>query len=107
MNTSSQDSALSPLLRWLDQRQDRVATLQGDLTAFRALGPENGGEGELAKALYIEDCLRACGVSDIRRLDAADPRVPSGLRPNVVARIPGRSSRTLSNKKCRQLCRTF
>ena len=50
---------------------------------------------ELAKALYIEDCLRACGVSDIRRLDAADPRVPSGLRPNVVARIPGRSSRTL------------
>ena len=95
MNTSSQDSALSPLLRWLDQRQDRVAALQGDLTAFRALGPENGGEGELAKALYIEDCLRACGVSDIRRLDAADPRVPSGLRPNVVARIPGRSSRTL------------
>ena len=34
-------------------------------------------------------------MSDIRRLDAADPRVPSGLRPNVVARIPGRSSRTL------------
>ena len=51
MNTSSQDSALSPLLHWLDQRQDRVAALQGDLTAFRALGPENGGEGELAKAL--------------------------------------------------------
>ena len=95
MNTSSQDSALSSLRHWLDQRQDRVAALQGDLTAFRALGPENGGEGELAKALYIEDCLRACGVGDIRRLDAADPRVPSGLRPNVVARIPGRSSRAL------------
>ena len=71
MNTSSQDNALSSLRHWLDQRQDRVAALQGDLTAFRALGPENGGEGELAKALYIEDCLRACGVGDIRRLDAA------------------------------------
>lgn len=95
MNTCPQDSSLSSLLHWLAARQDRVVALQGDLTAFRALGPENGGQGELDKALYIEACLRACGVEDIRRLDAPDPRVPSGVRPNVVARIPGRSSRTL------------
>ena len=79
MNTSSQDSALSPLLHWLDQRQDRVAALQGDLTAFRALGPENGGEGELAKALYIEDCLRALRAAPQRGGPHPRPLLPDAL----------------------------
>lgn len=83
------------LIYGLAQRGERVAALQAALTACRALGPENGGPGELEKACRIAAWLSACGVTDQRRLDARDTRVPSGLRPNLVARIPGRAARTL------------
>ncbi len=86
---------LEMLLRGLAQREDRVVALQTALTACRALGPDNGGQGEMEKACFIEACLRACGVSDLVRLDAPDPRVESGVRPNLIARFSGTTSRTL------------
>lgn len=49
----------------------------------------------MPKALYLEGLLRELGVTDILRIDAPDPRVPDGVRPNVVARIPGASPRRL------------
>ena len=76
-------------------RADRVVALQQALTACRALGPENGGQGEEEKAAFITAQLQAAGVTDLRRLDAPDDRVACGHRPNLVARIPGRSPRTL------------
>lgn len=78
----------------LNQSQ-RVWELQTALTALPALGPENGGQGELAKALYIEKCLKEIGVTVIRRLDSPDSRVESGLRPNIITRMPGLSRHTL------------
>ena len=82
-------------LQHIASQRGRVIELQTALTAFRALGPENGGDGEHAKAAYIEEQLRACGVTDITHVDSPDARVTSGLRPNIVARIPGASPRTL------------
>ncbi|SDF75348.1 M20 family metallo-hydrolase [Desulfovibrio legallii] len=86
---------LDTLLRGLAGREDRVAELQAVLTACQALGPDNGGQGEMEKTRCITDWLKACGVTDLTRLDAPDPRVPDGLRPNLVARVPGKSRRTL------------
>lgn len=82
-------------LQHIASQRGRVIEIQTALTAFRALGPENGGDGEHAKAAYIEEQLRACGVTDITHVDSPDARVTSGLRPNIVARIPGASPRTL------------
>ena len=73
----------------------RVVELQTALTACKALGPDNGGQGEAAKVAFIARQLEACGIRDIRQFDAPDPRVPGGVRPNLVARLAGRSSRTL------------
>lgn len=83
------------LIRHLRAQGERAAALQAELTALPALGPENGGRGEAEKAAFIEGLLAACGVTDVRRVDSPDARVPSGIRPNLVARVPGELSRTL------------
>lgn len=87
--------SLQPLIGVLAGRADRIVALQQALTACRALGPENGGQGEEEKTAFIAAQLQAAGVTDLRRLDAPDDRVACGHRPNLVARIPGRSPRTL------------
>ena len=86
---------LDRLLAGLAERGERVVELQSALTACKALGPDNGGRGELDKVRRITDWLTACGVRDLRRMDAPDNRVPDGLRPNLIARLSGTTSRTL------------
>ena len=83
------------LLALLSGRAERVFELQSAMTARRGLGPDNGGDGEQSKAEYLEAWLRSFGIDDIEHVDAADDRVPSRRRPNLIVRIPGRSSRTV------------
>lgn len=83
------------LLDALSGCADRVFELQSAMTARRGLGPGNGGDGEQNKADYLEAWLRSFGVDDVEHADAPDDRVPSGRRPNIIARIPGRTGRTL------------
>lgn len=80
----------SRLIESIGQQRDKVIEYQTRMTELPALGPENAGTGEMPKALYLEGLLRELGVTDILRIDAPDPRVPDGVRPNVVARIPRR-----------------
>lgn len=86
---------LDTLLKALAGRIDRALELQTGLTSFPAFGPDSGGPGEWDKAAWLEARLRAWGLTDIERLDADDARVPSGKRPNMIVRVPGRSGRTL------------
>ncbi len=67
------------------------------LTAIPALGPENDGEGELKKAEYIKTVLKdKLHADEILEINAPDDRVPSGIRPNLVAKFKGKdSSRTI------------
>lgn len=66
--------------------------IQRALCSFPALSPENGGEGEWAKMVWIENYLREKNVRHIERIDSPDPRVPSGFRPNLIAKVPGSGS---------------
>lgn len=86
---------LGKVLSAIDESTQQLVDWQSALTAARAVGPENGGEGESAKAALVESWLRDMGIDDILHVDAPDDRVPSGLRPNIVATIPGESSRAL------------
>ncbi|MEI3478342.1 M20 family metallo-hydrolase [uncultured Bilophila sp.] len=88
-------AAYSQLIESIGRQREAVIGYQSRMTAIPALGPDNGGTGEMPKALYLEGVLRDLGVSDILRVDAPDDRVPDGVRPNIVARIPGKSSRRL------------
>ena len=84
---------LDTLLKALAGRADRALELQTGLTSFPAFGPDSGGPGEWDKAAWLEARLRAYGLTDIERLDADDERVPSGKRPNMIVRVPGKSKR--------------
>ena len=65
--------------------------LETELTKRPAVSPESGGEGELDKALFLETWLKTKGITLLERHDAPDPRAKGGVRPNVVATIPGKA----------------
>lgn len=71
-----------------------MINLQIELTSIPAIAPDNGGEGEMGKAVFLTGRLHEFGFKDITRIDAPDPRVPSGVRPNIFLKIPGKQERT-------------
>ncbi len=86
---------LDALLASLDQKRDMVIDLQRELTAIPALGPDNGGPGEREKADRLKALLAEMGFPEVREINAPDPRVPCGHRPNLAVVVPGRdASRT-------------
>jgi succinyl-diaminopimelate desuccinylase len=66
-----------------------------ELLRVPAVGPENGGEGELAKAEVLMKFLCEVCFDVVERFDAADSRVPAGKRPNIVATLQGESTQRL------------
>ncbi len=83
------------LFDYLETQQNQVITLQKDLVAMQAVGPENNGPGEGQKADYLQQYLQHLGLEKIIQMPASDPRVQGGQRPNLAAILPGKdSSRT-------------
>jgi succinyl-diaminopimelate desuccinylase len=74
----------------IEASEPGMIELESLLTSIPALAPESGGQGELAKAEALEAWLRKKGITDLVRMDARDPRVASGIRPNILATIPGK-----------------
>jgi len=60
-----------------------------ELIRIPAIGPENGGDGELRKAEKLTEILEEVGFDKIERYDAGDSRVSSGKRPNIIAYYHG------------------
>lgn len=83
------------LLSFLDDQRDLVIELQKEMTARPALCPSSGGQGEKEKADYLRGWLEANNITDIEELRAPDSRVNCEYRPTIIARIPGKSSKTL------------
>lgn len=78
-------------LEFIDGSEQGIVELEKILTAIPALAPESGGDGELAKAQALEAWLKKNGIVELERHDAPDSRVSSGIRPNIVATIRGRT----------------
>lgn len=85
--------ALNDLIQCILAQRDLVAGLQKSLTAIPAFGPENGGQGEFKKAELIEKLVS--GKAQIIHVNSPDPRVESGIRPNIIAVIPGQTQKKL------------
>lgn len=75
----------------IDAFKKAMIQLQIDLCALPALSPENGGDGEYLKAIFLRDFLLRCGFVNFRECPAPDNRVSSGLRPNILVHLPGRN----------------
>ncbi len=89
MDTNDAREELDRLSAWIAGQTEGMVALQKTLTAIPAMAPESGGEGELAKCEALERFLSSLGFDRFERHDAPDPRVPSGLRPNLVVTVPG------------------
>lgn len=86
---------LEPLFQHLDAQAERIVGWQRAMTARPALGPDNNGTGEADKAAWLQEELGRLRLTGITRYDCPDARVPAGFRPNMAARLPGKSGRTL------------
>jgi len=65
-----------------------ILSLYSKLIPVKAIAPDLGGEGELDRALLVEDALRELGLRPTR-VDAKDERAKGGVRPNILALVPG------------------
>lgn len=75
----------------IDSYREEMIELQIALSAHPAVGPENGGDGELLKANFLKDRLTKLGFKNFRHYDAKDSRVSSGIRPNFVTTLEGKN----------------
>jgi succinyl-diaminopimelate desuccinylase len=77
------------IFSWIDEALPVAVELETELTKRPAVSPESGGEGELDKCVFLEGWLRSQGLTRLERYDAADSRASGGLRPNLIAALPG------------------
>ena len=73
----------------IESYRDAMIDLQIGLTAIPAVGPENGGDGELLKANYLKKRLIELGFTNFQHYDARDERVSSTIRPNFFTTVEG------------------
>lgn len=88
-------SSLESILSWVDRSRDDMIRFMVELLKIRAVNPESGGEGEYARALYVQRELEKLGLK-VTRYDIPDNRVPEKARVNFTSIIEGRdTSRTV------------
>jgi succinyl-diaminopimelate desuccinylase len=85
----AQDNRFRLLSQRLAASQPEMIALQGQLVARPAVGPDQGGAGEGVKAAFLRELLTGWGLK-VDNYPAPDPRVAEGVRPNLVAVLPGR-----------------
>lgn len=68
-----------------------IVELETELCRRPAMSPDSGGEGEADKCEFLQAWLASRGITRLERHDAPDGRVKSGVRPNLIATIPGES----------------
>lgn len=60
-----------------------------EMCRIRAIAPESGGDGEVERASFILMQLSRLGFDNVQVIEAKDPRVSAGYRPNIIVTIPG------------------
>lgn len=84
---------LDDVLKSLDQSESEVITIMKGMIPIQAMSPSNGGDGESARADYLQDLLK--GFDSIERYDTEDPDHSGVIRANLVARRNGRRKGTV------------
>ena len=85
----NQDDTFRRLTERLATYGQDMIDLQRQLVSRNAVGPENGGPGEGAKAAFLKGLLESWGLQ-VGNYPAPDVQAPEGERPNLVALLPGR-----------------
>ncbi|RLB09202.1 MAG: diaminopimelate aminotransferase [Deltaproteobacteria bacterium] len=83
---------MKEIFKKIEQSRELIIYLQKELTKRVAIGPENGGDGEYEKALFIKRAVEDLQPDRIDEIIVPDNRVKSGFRPNLIARWKGKES---------------
>ena len=81
------------ILQKIESYRDYAVELQRGLTAIPAIAPSSGGEGEHDKAKWLDGELRKLKFDEITWYNAPDAQAKMSIRPNIVARWKGQSSK--------------
>ncbi len=68
--------------------REAIIDLQRELVSRPAVGPDQGGLGEGAKAAFLTELLQSWGLK-VDNYPAPDSLAAGGARPNLVAWLPG------------------
>ena len=79
------------IFAFIDRAEQTAVKLETELSKRPAISPSSGGEGELEKAEFLAAWLAARGITRLERHDAPDSRAKGGVRPNLIATIPGKN----------------
>lgn len=85
---------LDEVLRTIDESRDDIVRDMCSITRIPAIGPFNGGTGELERADHIQRMLEGC-FDSVERYDCEDDQFPGVVRPNIVARKHGKREGTV------------
>lgn len=72
----------------VEELRQYIMDLYERLVPAKAIPPDLGGQGELRRALVVQEALDELGLR-YYRVDAVDPRAEGGVRPNIVANMEG------------------
>lgn len=68
-----------------------IVQLQSGLTSRPAISPENGGDGEYEKFLYLKNVISKWNFDFIDEIFAPDERVTSKIRPSLITGLSGKN----------------
>ncbi len=85
------ENTFERISRRIESYRDEMIELQIALTAVPAIGPLNGGDGEMLKAQLLKERLLNMGFTDFSHYDAPDESVSAGLRPNFLTTVAGQN----------------
>lgn len=83
------------VLSTIDDFAEEMKDTLMDMLKISAIGPDNGGDGEMERAKFLMDILPEFGFDRIERYDAPDDRVSAGVRPNIIAVKEGKEDKNM------------
>ena len=81
------------IFSYIDSAADLVIQLETELCKRPAISPDNGGNGEFEKCEFLKGWLASHGITGLERFDAPFPPAKGGIRPSLVATIPGKDNK--------------
>lgn len=80
---------MKEIFNQIDNGKEFIIELQKGLTRIPAIAPENGGEGEYDKFVWLKNYIKDWGFDKTEEIQVADSRTGSGVRPTLITTING------------------
>jgi succinyl-diaminopimelate desuccinylase len=79
---------VSDAMRWIDQSKDELTRFMVEMLKIKAVNPDGGGNGEYARAAFMQEQLEALGLK-VTRHEVPDRRVAEGVRVSLTTLLEG------------------